>query len=46
MLHIDTGNAKPVRKRAYRQSPETQRAMEKLIDEMLWENIIQPSESP
>jgi len=28
-MHIDTGDAKPVRKRAYRQSPEMQHVMEK-----------------
>jgi len=46
MMHIDTGDAKPVRKRAYRQSPEMQRVMEKQIDEMLAAKIIEPSESP
>jgi len=44
-MHIVTGDAKPVRKRAYRQSPEMQRVMEKLIDEMLAAKITQPSES-
>jgi len=44
-MHIDTGDAKPVRKRAYRQSPKMQRVMEKLTDEMLAAKIIQPSES-
>jgi len=44
-MHIDTGDAKPVRKRAYRQSPEMQHVMEQLIDEMLAAKIIQPSES-
>jgi len=44
-MHIDTGDAKPVRKRAYRQSPEMQRIMQKQIDEMLAANIIEPSES-
>jgi len=28
MMHIDTGDAKPIRKRAYRQSPEMQRVMQ------------------
>ena len=45
-MHIDTGNAKPIRKRPYRQSPQMQQAMEKLLDEMLAANIIQPSDSP
>ena len=40
MMHIDTGDAKPVRKRAYRQSPEMQRVMQKQIDEMLAAKII------
>jgi len=39
-MHIDTGDAKPVRKRAYRQSPEMQRVMQKQIDEMLAAKII------
>ena len=46
VMHIDKGDAKPVRKRPYRQSPEIQRAMNKLIDEMLSAKIIQPSDSP
>jgi len=46
MMHIDTGDAKPIRKRAYRQSPEMQRVMQKQIDEMLVAKIIEPSESP
>ena len=45
-MHIDTGDAKPVRQRPYRQTPEVQRQMELLIDEMLTSNIIQPSDSP
>jgi len=45
LMHIDTGGAKPVRKRLYRQSAELQRQMELLIDEMLAAKIIQPSES-
>jgi len=45
-MHIDTGDARPVRRRAYRQSPEMQRVMEKQIDEMLSAKIIEPSESP
>ena len=45
-MHIDTGDARPVRKRAYRQSPEMQRVMQKQIDEMLAAKIIEPSESP
>ena len=46
LMHIDTGDAKPVRQRPYRQSPEMQRQMENLIDQMLSANIIQPSDSP
>ena len=46
LMHIDTEDAKPIRQRPYRQSPEMQRQMELLIDEMLSANIIQPSDSP
>jgi len=46
LMHIDTEDAKPIRLRPYRQSPEMQRQMERLIDEMLSANIIQPSDSP
>jgi len=46
LMHIDTGDAKPVRQRPYRQSVDMQRQMGKLIDEMLSANIIQPSDSP
>ena len=40
MMHIDTGDAKTVRKRAYRQSAKMQRVMQKQIDEMLAAKII------
>jgi len=43
---IDTGDAKPVRQRSYRQSAEMQREKGILNDEMLSANIIQPSNSP
>jgi len=39
-MHIDTGDAKPIRKRPYGQSPQMQQAMNKLIDEMLSANIL------
>ena len=43
---IDTGNARPIRKRSYRQSPLMMREMEKQVDEMLEAGIIEPSDSP
>jgi len=43
---IDTGNARPIRKRTYRQSPLMMREMEKQVDEMLEAGIIEPSDSP
>ena len=45
-MDIDTGNAKPIRKRAYRQSPEMQREMDKQVQEMVSAGIVEPSESP
>ena len=45
LMHIDTGDAGPVRKRPYRQSAELQKATDSLINEMLEANI-QPSNSP
>ena len=35
LMHIDTEDAKRIRQRPYRQSPEMQRQMERLIDAML-----------
>jgi len=46
LMHVDTGDAKRVRQRPYRQSVEMRRQMGLLIDEMLSANIIQPSDSP
>ena len=43
---IDTGDAEPVRKRAYRQSPEMMREMQRQVKEMLDAGIVQESESP
>jgi len=43
---IDTGDANPVRKRAYRQSPEMMREMQRQVKEMLDAGIVQESESP
>ena len=43
---IDTGDADPVRKRAYRQSPEMMREMQRQVKEMLDAGIVQESESP
>jgi len=43
---IDTGDARPIRKRSYRQSPQMMREMEKQVDEMLEAGILEPSDSP
>ena len=43
---IDTGDARPIRKRTYRQSPQMMREMEKQVDEMLEAGILEPSDSP
>jgi len=43
---IDTGDAKPVRKRAYRQSPHMMRELEKQVLEMEEAGIVEPSDSP
>ena len=45
-MEIDTGNARPVRKRPYRQSPEMQREMERQVQEMVSAGIVEPSDSP
>ncbi|CAC5398185.1 unnamed protein product [Mytilus coruscus] len=42
---IDTGNALPIRKRFYRQSPQVLKEMNKQIDEMLHHGIIKESNS-
>ena len=44
--YIDTGDAKPLRKRAYRQSPQMMREMEKQVLEMEEAGIVEPSDSP
>jgi len=43
---IDTGNADPVRKRAYRQSPEMMKKMKRQVGEMVDEGIVEESDSP
>jgi len=45
-IHIDTGDAQPVRKRAYRQTPKMMNVMEKQVQEMVAAGIIEPSDSP
>jgi len=45
-MEIDTGNAQPVRKRAYRQTPQMMREMERLVQEMVAAGIVEPSDSP
>lgn len=44
--HIDTGDSKPVRLRAYRQTPQVKREMQKQVDDMLKSGIIEESDSP
>jgi len=47
MYHsIDTGNADPVRKRAYRQSPEMMKEMKRQVGEMVEAGIVEESGSP
>lgn len=43
---IDTGDSPPIRQRYYRMSPDKQGILIKHLDEMLKEDIVQPSESP
>ena len=43
---INTGDAQPIRQRARRVPPARRREAEKLLDDMLNNNIIQPSSSP
>ena len=43
---IDTGNATPIKLRPYRTSPMQREEIDKQVDEMLAQNIIQPSVSP
>lgn len=44
--HIDTGDAKPIRQRQYAMSPAIQKHLHKEIDQMLKDDIIEPSNSP
>jgi len=44
--NIDVGDHKPVRLRAYRQTPEVKREMQKQDDDMLKSGIIEESDSP
>jgi hypothetical protein len=43
--HIETGDAQPIRKRAYRHSPEAQREIQRQVQEMLDAGIIRESQS-
>ena len=45
-MDIDTGDAQPVRKRAYRQTPQMMREMERQVQEMVASGIVEPSDSP
>ena len=45
-MDIDTGDAKSVRKRSYRQSLQMMREMEKQVQEMVTAGIVEPSDSP
>ena len=45
-MEIDTGDAQPVRKRAYRQSPQMMREMDRQVQEMGEAGIVEPSDSP
>ena len=44
--YIDTGNAKPIKQRAYRASHHHRQEIEKQVKEMLQNGIIEPSVSP
>lgn len=43
--HIDTGDSLPIKQRHYPHSPAVQKEIEKALDQMLKDGIIQPSES-
>jgi RNase H-like domain found in reverse transcriptase/Reverse transcriptase (RNA-dependent DNA polymerase)/Integrase zinc binding domain/Integrase core domain/Zinc knuckle len=43
---IDTGDAKPIYQHAYRQSPAMEAIIQKEIDELLANDVIEPSSSP
>lgn len=43
---IDTGDAAPIRQRYYRQSQEKQRLLNEQLDDMLKEDVVEPSDSP
>lgn len=43
---IDTGEAAPIRQRYYRMSPEKQRILVEQLDEMLKDDVVEPTESP
>ena len=44
--YIDTENAKPIKQRAYCTSHHLRKEIEKQLEEMLWNSIIEPSLSP
>ena len=44
--YIDTGNAKPIKQRAYRTNYHHRKEIEKQVEEMLQNDIIEPSVSP
>ena len=43
---IDTGDAKPIRQRAYKQSPSAKAEIERQVEDMLQHGIIEESNSP
>ena len=45
-MEIDTEDAQSVRERAYRQSPQMMREMERQVQEMVEAGIVEPSDSP
>ncbi len=46
MHSIDTGDSSPVKKRAYRTSPQMRTEIDKKINELLDQDLIEPSDSP
>ena len=43
--HIDTGDARPIHQRFYRQSPHVNAEMNRQIEEMMYSGIIEESDS-
>ena len=44
--NVDTGDAKPVRKRAYRQSPEMMKEMQRQVTDTLHAGVAEECDSP